>query len=86
MSQIKDIVSESEEEYFYLAPVLMTYIMGIRFLADYLNGDTYYKVVYPEHNIVRSKVQKKLIESMEKSEQQMIEIIKKSLQRSIITS
>jgi thiamine kinase-like enzyme len=79
MQQVSPIITEAEKEYFYLAPVLLTYIMGIRFLADYLNGDTYYKVAYKEHNIDRSKVQKALIESMESHEAEMKEIIKCNL-------
>ena len=43
----------------------MTTIMGIRFLADYLNGDVYYKIKYNDHNVVRSLVQKTLIEKMD---------------------
>jgi hypothetical protein len=36
-----------------------------RFLADYLNGDTYYKTKYPLHNLDRSKAQYKLLQSIE---------------------
>lgn len=79
VSQVKPIVSESEKEYFYMAPVLMTYIMGIRFLADYLNGDKYYKTEYSEHNLIRAKVQKKLIESMEENQEAMKKIIADTL-------
>lgn len=79
ISQVKTIVSDEEEEYFYMAPMLMTYIMGIRFLADYLNGDVYYKVAHKEHNIDRSKVQKKLIESMEQQVEEMKHIIHDAL-------
>lgn len=74
-SQVKTILTDTEEQYMYLAPKLMTYIMGIRFLADYLNGDIYYKTAYSHHNLDRSKVQKKLIESMEIQENEMREII-----------
>lgn len=79
IGQVKTIVTDAEENLFYMAPKLMTYIMGIRFLADYLNGDVYYKTAHKEHNIDRSKVQKKLIESMEMQEDEMKEIIEKAL-------
>jgi Ser/Thr protein kinase RdoA (MazF antagonist) len=79
ISQVKTIVSDDEEELFYMAPMLMTYIMGIRFLADYINGDVYYKVAHKEHNIDRSKVQKKLIESMEQQVEEMKQIITEAL-------
>lgn len=63
--QVKSILSEEEKKHFHLAPFLMTFIMGIRFLTDFLNGDVYYKILYPEHNLVRCKVQKRLIQLME---------------------
>ncbi|MDP2423976.1 MAG: aminoglycoside phosphotransferase family protein [Bacteroidales bacterium] len=71
LGQVKSMLVFPDEEFFYLAPVLMTYIMGIRFLTDYLNGDVYYKTSYPDHNLVRSRVQKKLIECMEAQADEM---------------
>jgi thiamine kinase-like enzyme len=79
LSQVKDILTDKEKVYLSKAPVLMTYIMGIRFLADYLNGDEYYKTAYADHNLDRAKVQKKLIESMESHEMIMKRIIHESL-------
>ena len=40
--------------------VLMPYIMGVRFLTDYLNGDTYYSIKYPNQNLLRAQNQLKL--------------------------
>jgi hypothetical protein len=75
LPQVKSILSNEEREWFYLAPVLLTYIMGIRFLTDYLNGDKYYKITYPGHNLDRSRVQMTLIRSMEGFETNMKSII-----------
>jgi Ser/Thr protein kinase RdoA (MazF antagonist) len=50
---------------------LMTYMQAVRFLTDYLDGSVYYKITYPEHNLVRVKAQIKLLESMEKHELEM---------------
>ena len=47
------------------AACLFPYMQTVRFLADYINGDTYYKILYPEHNLVRSKAQFKLLQSAE---------------------
>jgi len=44
---------------------LLTYMQTVRFLTDYINGDTYYKIHYPEHNLVRSKAQFKFLQSLE---------------------
>lgn len=79
MKQVSSIVTNTEKKYFYLAPVLLTYIMGIRFLTDYLNGDTYYKTAYKEHNIDRCKVQVKLIESIESYEYEVAATIENCL-------
>ncbi len=43
----------------------ITFEQGIRFLADYLSGDTYYHIDYPEHNLVRTRTQLKLVAEME---------------------
>lgn len=76
MDQTRDMLCPVEKEYMHMAPVLMTYIMGIRFLADHLNGGIYYKTSYPEQNADRSRVQKKLIQSMERTESRMKDILK----------
>lgn len=54
-----------EKENLPYAAALFPYMQTVRFLADYLNGDTYYKIAYPEHNLVRSKAQFKLLQSVE---------------------
>jgi len=43
---------------------LFPYMQCVRFLADYLNGDTYYKIAYSEHNMVRAKNQLKLYQDV----------------------
>lgn len=47
------------------AATLFPYMQTVRFLTDYINGDTYYKIKYPEHNLVRSRAQFKLLQSAE---------------------
>ncbi len=44
---------------------MMTYMQTIRFLADYINGDTYYKIKYPEHNYQRTLAQLTLLHSID---------------------
>ena len=39
------------------AACLFPYMQAVRFFADYINGDTYYKIKYPEHNLVRTRNQ-----------------------------
>lgn len=50
---------------------LLTYMQTVRFLTDYLNGDTYYKIQYPEHNLVRTRAQFKLLQSLEEHAAEM---------------
>ena len=47
------------------AATLFPYMQCVRFLTDYINGDTYYKIKYPDHNLVRTKAQLKLLQSIE---------------------
>ena len=56
---------------------LLSYMQTVRFLTDYLNGDTYYKIRYPEHNLVRTRAQLRLLEEQEKVADRMTEIINK---------
>ena len=53
--------------------------MGIRFLADYLNGDVYFHTNYPEHNLVRARNQFKLVEEMEQQRADMDQVIARYL-------
>ena len=52
-------------------------MQAVRFLADYLDGDRYYKIQYPTHNLVRTKAQFKLYESVKANEAKMAEFIAK---------
>lgn len=56
---------------------LMTLECGIRFLTDYLQGDTYFKIRKPEHNLDRARTQLKLVADMEKKWELMNETINK---------
>lgn len=55
---------------------MMTIECGMRFLADYLEGDTYFKTAYPEHNLVRCRTQLKLVADMEAHWDEMKAIVK----------
>lgn len=49
--------------------------MGLRFLTDYLEGDVYYKIKNPEHNLQRARAQFRLVAEIGKSEEEMGEIV-----------
>ncbi len=56
---------------------LLSYMQTVRFFTDYLNGDTYYKIQYPEHNLVRTRAQLRLVEEQERVADKMQAIIDK---------
>lgn len=56
---------------------LITFEVGIRFLTDYLNGDTYFKVHRTHHNLDRCRTQFKLVESIERQEAAMNRLVEK---------
>jgi Ser/Thr protein kinase RdoA (MazF antagonist) len=65
---VKGILSSGEVDSFILAPSYLTYIIGLRFLTDYLNGDTYFRVSYGSHNLVRARNQLKMVDWMMENE------------------
>ena len=50
---------------------LLTYMQTVRFLTDYINGDVYYKIHRPKHNLIRTKAQFKLLQSLEENAEKM---------------
>jgi len=71
-----DILNDKEFESLPYAALLFPFIMGVRFLTDYIAGDVYYKTKYPEHNIVRARSQLKLAQDGEAKLEEMKRIIK----------
>ena len=57
---------------------LITFEIGIRFLTDFLEGDTYFKVHREGHNLDRCRTQFKLVESIEQQEDQMNRLVEKA--------
>ena len=71
----KDFLLPIEKENLPYAALLFPYMQAVRFLTDYINGDTYYKIKYPEHNLVRTQAQWRLFECAEAKENVMKEVI-----------
>lgn len=65
LSECRDMLTEAELEWLPYAGRFITFEQVLRFLMDYINGDTYYKIAYPEHNLVRTRAQFALLRSME---------------------
>ena len=70
-------LTEKEIDLMPTGAMVMTFECGMRFLTDYLQGDTYFKIHREEHNLDRCRTQFKLVSDMEKKWDQMHEIVKK---------
>ncbi len=73
----KQFLTNKEIEYLPLGAKTITFIQGLRFLTDFLNGNPYYKTNYETHNLVRAKNQFKLVQSIQENYVTMNQITKK---------
>ena len=64
-SAVGGVLNATERAHLGFAGKLMTYENGLRFLTDYLQGDTYYKIKHPRHNLDRCRTQFALVRSIE---------------------
>ncbi len=76
LSEQLSTMSESELEWLAFAGRYITFEQVLRFLMDYIDGDKYYKIAYPDHNLVRTRAQYKLLQSMERQYPEMQAVIK----------
>ncbi|MCP4688533.1 MAG: aminoglycoside phosphotransferase family protein [Desulfobacterales bacterium] len=77
LGEADEFLTPVEREGLPLGAKLMTFENGIRFLADYLEGDIYYKISRETQNLDRCRVQFKLVESIERNEARMNRVIEK---------
>lgn len=66
LSEANAFLTSTELEYLPYSAKYITYEQVLRFLMDYIDGDNYYKTAYPEHNLVRTVAQLRLLESIER--------------------
>ena len=72
-----DTLAPAEIEYMAFSAKLMTFECGIRFLTDYLDGDNYFKIHRPSHNLDRARNQFKLVSDMETKMDFMKKVVQK---------
>ncbi|MDO4473695.1 MAG: aminoglycoside phosphotransferase family protein [Eubacteriales bacterium] len=70
-------LTDKEIELLPMGAKVMTYECGMRFLTDYLEGDKYFKIHRPEHNLDRARTQFKLVKDMEAKWDEMTSIVEK---------
>jgi len=75
LGEAREFLCANEIGNLALSGRLMTFVVGVRFLTDYLSGDTYFKVHHPGHNLDRARNQFKRVRSMEKQEGEMEAIV-----------
>ncbi len=76
LSERKSSLVQSELDWLAFSAKYITYEQVLRFLMDYIDGDLYYKINSPDHNLVRTRAQYKLLQSMEEQYEEMKDIIK----------
>lgn len=76
LESIGDILNVEEINTLAHAALLFPFIMGVRFLTDYIEGDIYYKIKHPKQNLVRAKAQLKLASDGETKLQELQRIVK----------
>ena len=72
-------MTQSEKKWLAFSSLYITFEQVLRFLMDYIEGDTYYKTAYPTHNLVRARAQFRLLQSMEEQYTKMQQIVQSLL-------
>lgn len=67
----RSFLTSVEKENLPYAAALFPFMQAVRFFADYINGDTYYKIAYPEHNLVRTRNQMALFRDVMSRQDEM---------------
>jgi hypothetical protein len=75
LTSASDFLTAPERKLLAFSGKLITFEIGVRFLTDFLAGDTYFKVCRDGHNLDRCRTQFKLVESIEQQEEQMNELV-----------
>lgn len=75
LESAKSFLTPVEIENLPYAVALFPYMQCVRFLTDYINGDTYYKIKYPEHNLVRTRNQLALFRCVYAKQEEMARFI-----------
>ena len=75
LSAAGGFLTETEKKFLAFSGKLITFEVGIRFLADYLAGDTYFKIHREGHNLDRCRTQFRLVESIELKEERMNRLV-----------
>ena len=81
LSETKGFLTAAERENLAFSAKYITFEQVLRFLMDYIDGDNYYKIKSPDHNLVRTRAQYALLESMEANYAKMCQIVEAELSK-----
>jgi thiamine kinase-like enzyme len=76
LEEMQSELTEEEKQYFVYAGKFAIYMQAIRFLADYLNNDTYYSIRYEKQNLIRANNQVELLKRFIEKENRLEQILK----------
>jgi thiamine kinase-like enzyme len=79
LAEAGDILTSRELEWLTFSPWMITIEIGMRFLTDYLLGNPYFRIHYPDQNLNRCRTQFKLVTDMEKQQSLMEDIVQKAI-------
>jgi thiamine kinase-like enzyme len=71
----RESLNQTEKDYLVFSGKLITFEIGIRFLTDYLTGDSYFKIHREGHNLDRCRTQFELVRSIEAQEDEMTRVV-----------
>lgn len=75
LSTAGQFLNAAEKSYIAFSGKLITFTIGIRFLTDYLSGDTYFRIHRPQHNLDRCRTQFALVDSIDQQEETMNKVV-----------
>ena len=76
LSEMGKLLTKKEKELLPFSIFLLAAELSMRFLSDYLDGDTYFRTAYPEHNLIRARTQIKLAQEIYSLLDELNEIVK----------
>lgn len=77
LSEVSSVLTNEEIHLLPLGVKVITCELAMRFLTDYIDGDEYFKIKYPDHNLVRARAQMKLLTEVESRFDEMTEYVDK---------
>ena len=80
LSEVKGFLPDDEVRMLPIGALVITCELAMRFLTDYIDGDLYFKVNYPDHNLVRARAQIALLKDMETKYDEMCRVVETFLQ------